>query len=310
MQLKTIAKTIDTKINEWISSISDEQLKKDLKKNVLVSGGSICSMLLNEPVNDFDVYIKDLDVLIRLTEYYVKPIGGGGSQDKICIMHPKNTSVLSKPYGNEESLQDIENQYTIALRNLKPNQVKLYFNDDKGGMRVNEGKTDEEYLKYIPVFFSPNAISVSNKIQIVIRFHGDAEIIHKTFDFIHATNYWTHEEGLVTNKPALESILEKQLKYQGSLYPVTSVIRMKKFIKRGWNINAGEIFKIVFNCSDFDLKNPDVLEDQLIGVDVAYFGKLIEVLRGVKSECFTYDYISKIIDKIFNEYDEENSIDK
>ncbi len=90
----------------------------------------------------------------------------------------------------------------------------------------------EEDMHYTPVFFSPNAISLSDKVQIVLRFHGDNVAIHKTFDFIHATNYFTFKDGLVTNKEALESILTKQLKYQGSLYPVTSIIRIKKFLKR------------------------------------------------------------------------------
>jgi hypothetical protein len=96
---------------------------------------------------------------------------------------------------------------------------------------------------------------------------------------VHATNYFTFEEGLVTNVAALESILTKSLRYQGSLYPLTSVIRMKKFIQRGWTVNAGEILKMLFQVSELDLKNIEVLEEQLIGVDVAYFSLLITVLR-------------------------------
>jgi hypothetical protein len=39
------------------------------------------------------------------------------------------------------------------------------------------------------------------------------------------------------------------------------------------------MLKMMFQVSDLDLKNPDVLEEQLIGVDIAYFSTLIEVLR-------------------------------
>jgi hypothetical protein len=39
------------------------------------------------------------------------------------------------------------------------------------------------------------------------------------------------------------------------------------------------MLKMMLQVSDLDLKNPDVLEEQLIGVDVAYFSTLIEVLR-------------------------------
>jgi hypothetical protein len=49
---------------------------------------------------------------------------------------------------------------------------------------------------------------------------------------------------------------------------------MKKFIQRGWTVN-GRNPKMLFQVSELDLKNIEVLEEQLIGVDVAYFSLLI-----------------------------------
>lgn len=289
MQIKTIQTTISKRLTEWLDTITDKELVKKLKKNVLVSGGSITSMLLNEPVNDYDVYINDIDVLKDLVVYYIKPFNG------IEILDGRQS------YTETEQTSGV---YGISVSNLKPDQIKLFFNAKNGGLKVYEENKIPEGLKYTPIYFSPNAISLSDQLQIVIRFHGDNEAIHKTFDFIHATNYFTFEDGLVTNKSALESIITKQLKYQGSLYPLTSIIRMKKFIKRNWNINAGEILKIMFQISELDLKNPNVLEEQLIGVDVAYFAKLIEILRDVKGEKLTSEYLNAIIDKVFNQAEE------
>lgn len=290
MQIKTIEKNIAKKLEEWLESITDKELAKELKKNVLVSGGSIVSMLLKEPVNDYDIYIKNIDTLLKLVKYYTKDF------EEIKIIDGR-----SKP--NTDNWEGIE---AIAIRNCKEDQIKLFFTTKQGTFKpiMEEGAADSEKPKYRPVFFSPNAISLSDQIQIVIRFHGDNTQIHKTFDFIHATNYFTFEDGLVTNKEALESIITKQLKYQGSLYPVTSIIRIKKFIKRGWNINAGEMLKIMFQISELDLTNMEVLEDQLSGVDVAFFGKLIEVLRSVETEKITSPYLNTIIDKVFNQFDE------
>lgn len=72
MQTKTIAKAISSKLEDWMESISDKDLVKKLRDNVLVSGGSITSMFLNEEVNDFDIYINDIDVLKSLAQYYTK----------------------------------------------------------------------------------------------------------------------------------------------------------------------------------------------------------------------------------------------
>lgn len=311
MQLKTIRKNIETKLESWLSTITDESLRKELKDNILVSGGSITSMLLNEPVNDYDVYIHDRAVLLRLVKYYINDI----PDVKILDGENKATLVdeLEKDYKFSTDVEDIDSinsAYAVSLRNLKDDQIKLYFTEKGGGKKWNED-IPEDKLNFHVQFLSPNAISLSNNLQIVIRFFGDAEAIHKTFDFIHATNYFTFKEGVVTNVAALESLLTKQLKYQGSMYPLTSVIRAKKFIKRGFNINAGEYLKIMFQISELDLKNPDVLEEQLIGVDVAYFSTLIDIIRGKydvdRNFTMTSQYLNVLIDKVFSNHEEETN---
>ena len=79
MQIKTIKKVVESKMNEWLVTITDEVLAKDVRSSLLVSGGSICSMLLNEPVNDYDVYIQDINVLKRLCKYYLNISGNPGT---------------------------------------------------------------------------------------------------------------------------------------------------------------------------------------------------------------------------------------
>lgn len=305
MQVKSISKVINKKLTEWLDTISDKNLAKEVKDNLLLSGGAITSMFMQVDVNDYDIYIKDVDVLLRLCKYYTDGYN-------ITVLDGRHKATyeqeLCNDYGcgtTEEVSSFTKNSYIISIENLKEDQIKLYF-DGQAGMSVKDDYLDdcEAPQKYRPVYFSPNAISLSDNIQIVLRFHGDSEQIHKTFDFIHATNYFTFKEGLVTNIKALESILTKQLYYQGSLYPLTSVIRMKKFIKRGWNINAGEILKMLFQVSELDLKDPNVLEEQLIGVDIAYFSTLVTILRGVKKESLTTAYLCEIIDRVFNSADE------
>lgn len=301
MQIKTIEKTIQNKMEDWLSSIKDENLRNDIRKNLLVSGGSITSMLLGEPVNDYDVYLMDINVVKSLAQYYC------ANDSDITIMDGREKDTLESEgpriFHDEDDF--LQNSWSISLRNLKSDQIKLYFKGAQGAKKITY---EEEPDKYSPIFYSPNAISLTDQIQIVLRFWGTAEQIHKTFDFIHATNYFTFKDGLVRNLPAIESILTKQLRYQGSFYPVTSIIRSKKFIKRGWNINAGEYLKIMFQISELDLSNPDVLEEQLIGVDVAYFGAIIEALRN-KYESdndfrLSSEYLNLLIDRIFNEGNE------
>ena len=299
MKIKTIERVVKAKLQAWLDSIEDSKLRADVKCNVVLSGGSITSLLLQEPVNDFDVYIKDIDVLERLALYYVNRI-------EVLNGNRKEQYIKEKSKHSGFEADDDLSQLMVMFKSLHPGQIKLAI----GGAGIEASKDDDK--PFHPVFYSQNAISLSDQIQIVLRFSGTVEEIHKSFDFIHATNYFTFDEGLVTNVKALECILTKELKYQGSLYPLTSIIRMKKFIGRKWTMNAGEVLKILFQVSELDLKDPVVLEEQLIGVDIAYFSQLIEILRGVDPKLINAQYLGKMIDKVFNNFDgdEEEMIQK
>jgi hypothetical protein len=158
--------------------------------------------------------------------------------------------------------------------------------------------------RYRPVFLSTNAITLSDKVQLVVRFYGEPDQIHENYDFVHCTNYYDHKEGVTTLRPAaVESLINKELKYVGSKYPLCSVIRTRKFIKRGFYISAGQYLKMCFQLSQLDLTNIDVLEDQLVGVDSAYFMSVISALRTKADSDSEWSvdnsYLATIIDRIF-----------
>ena len=169
-------------------------------------------------------------------------------------------------------------------------------------------ETEEEqqagFPKYRPRYFSSNAISLSDKIQIVIRFYGSVEEIHTNYDFVHCTCSYDFQENKV-NLPAaaLEAIINKELYYTGSKYPLCSIIRSRKFITRGWHINAGQYLKMCLQLNELNFKNLNVFKDQLAGVDSAYFNQAINLIiaRKEKEPDFQIDntYLFEIINRIF-----------
>jgi hypothetical protein len=148
--------------------------------------------------------------------------------------------------------------------------------------------TSVDTEKYEPLFISANAITLSDKIQLIFRFVGDPDVIHENYDFVHTKNYWTNANGVVFNGAALAATLAKELVYTGSKYPLCSMFRIKKFIERGW-------------INELDLKNVDVLKEQLIGVDYMYFLDLIRKMEQNKEENNIWDraYIMDLIDLVF-----------
>jgi len=295
MKRKTINKTLRKKLNHWIEqSGMDDKLQEKVRDNLLVSGGSIANLFMGEAPNDYDIYIQDIDVARELASFYCKPL-------HIGVLYGPEKEMYIEDYKKDRNASDYlflddKSAEAVRLRTLQPEQIKLEVN---GGY---EPTVDDPDKPYHVQFISPNAITLSDDIQIVTRFTGPPEEILANYDFIHATNYFTFKEGVVVNLKAMECLLTRELRYQGSQYPLTSVIRIKKFTNRGFTINAGEILKMLYQTSQLDLNNPDVLEEQLIGVDIAYFNTLINALRNVSREKRASEqYVFSMIDRIFND---------
>ena len=138
----------------------------------------------------------------------------------------------------------------------------------------------------------------------MIRFYGEVEEIHKNYDFIHCTCSYDYANNKV-NLPsrALEAIINKELYYVGSKYPLCSIIRSRKFISRGWSINAGQYLKMCLQLNELDISDLDVFADQLAGVDSAYFSQAIAQIKKKqeKEPDFKIDntYLFEVINRIF-----------
>ena len=199
-----------------------------------------------------------------------------------------------RPYEYFESSQEGRASGYVAEVLGDPGDIEDAYAEAEGGALAVED-TD-----FRPVFLSTNAITLSGRVQIVLRFYGDPDQLHENYDFVHCMNYWVaHDSELVLRQSALESLLAKELRYVGSKYPVCSVIRLRKFIARGWTINAGQILKMLMQTSELDLTDPVVLEDQLTGVDAAYFLELMTKVKENNPEKVNAAYLVEIIDRMF-----------
>ena len=307
---KTIKSVIAKKIANWVETIEDEDLRKKVEKNTIVTGGCIVSMLLGEKINDFDVYFRDHDTALAVANYYVSRFKekNGKTDFKLVVtdidgrvkVRAQSVGAASEttPVGDYryfETRPDQEGtEYVEKVIHGAGENADTY---EDTQIEIAKNPDDE---KYRPVFLSSNAITLSDKVQIVLRFYGDPDEIHANYDFVHCTSwYQSWDQKLVLRPEALESCLSKELKYVGSKYPVCSVVRLRKFISRGWRINAGQILKMCMQISELDLTNIEVLEDQLTGVDTAYFLQVIDRLKEKDPEKVNTAYLIEILDRMF-----------
>ena len=346
MKPKTIKTIIGKKFDQWLATITDENVRKMVEENSILTGGAIASMLLNENVNDFDFYFRNKETTKTVAEYYITkfkdnppstfvnditkevPVsveedsngrikiivksagvaGENGSSDYQYFEGVNDGGVSAQSYvnevasvtrddGSDEPTNDILNRIQNLLNGGNPNNP---INDINQIVQSLSQQKRNYRLDFRPIFLTANAITLSNQIQIVIRFYGDPSDIHRNYDFVHCTNYWSSwDRDLHLNPEALICLLSRELKYIGSKYPLASIFRTRKFIRRGWTITAGQLLKIMMQIKDLDLDDVSVLEDQLIGVDIAYFHELITKLRDKCGDTVDQTYLISLIDEIF-----------
>jgi len=299
MKRKTIGKFLRRKFNEFLDSIDDPVVRREIKQNSMITGGSITSLFFHEDVNDYDVYFTDHKTCKLAAEYFVDQFNRSAKRADASVVVGKGTEGdgFYKPKYEHDRISIHIPSDGVA-------------GDPQAGMAGEQlGDTVEEFEQieeeedrkgYEPVFLSQNAITLRGRVQLIIRFCGTPEQIHTNYDFAHCTNYWLSKDAKVyLNELALESMLTKELVYIGSKYPVCSLIRTRKFIKRGFSITAGTYLKMILQCNELDLFDIDVLEDQLTGVDSAYFMQVIAAVRSDNPEKLNSAYLVEIIDRIF-----------
>lgn len=298
---KTIVSTIEHKAKDWIKTLPKE-LQEPVENTYILTGGAITSMLQGEIPNDYDFYFSDGEVAAKVANYYLSTLDV--KNDRVSKVEAKNcgdrVKIMIKSAGIAGDGANLNDYRYFESR--PEEELDSYFeqwHNQQPGPKP-----------YKVAMISTNAISLYNDVQIITRFVGAPEEIHKNYDFVHCTNWYTHKDGLVLNQAALEAILAKELKYVGSKYPICSMFRIKKFIQRGWTITAGEMLKIAWDINKLDLDKIEVLMDQLTGVDAAYFLEVISILKKQKDKQIDRTYLFEVINRVFDQPDDFVSFTK
>lgn len=286
-------------------------------------------------MHDYDVYLRTNEACKAVAEYYINQWNKTHPDDKqasLKVEPPQTIQVPTYESGGAVKVDEKGNPVTHAC--IIPERIKVFIKSEGVAGEIKEetensrvmpisdqpfppvDKTDEEIAleedaadkdekpKYRPVFLSSNAITLSDKIQIVTRFYGEVEVIHKNYDFAHCTCSWTSWNNEVQLPPkALECIINKELYYVGSKYPLCSIIRTRKYLERGYHINAGQYVKMAFQLNELNLYDLETLEDQLTGVDSGYFAMMIEALKRKADETgeakVDKSYVFELINRMF-----------
>ena len=281
-----------------------------LKKVLIISGGAIASLYLNEEVNDYDIYSRDENLIESVRDCVIKHIN---SSQHTNFRYSKKLNKfyrclnLEKDIDNDEyENEEIEFYEVISVPEIiKRNMInRADIDDDEDDYNEDEIKGVIAGLltkPFEPLYITVNAISFTQGYQLITRFFGEPEEILSNFDFIPVKNYFDFERGkLILNDNALNSLLTKTLYYDGTKFPICSIFRMKKYLLKGWKISTTEIFKMCYQISELDLKDIEILKEQLIGVSTTFFLKFLLKLNKIKYP--SMNDIINIIDETYEDF--------
>lgn len=345
MQGKNIKKHLHNKIYDWANNVEDEEIKNLILTKTIVTGGSIVSLLQDEEPKDYDVYFTDIESLEKVAQYYINKFIDNAIKSKDDNKTEnieetlKSKLVVEKCFWDNSRYNENKQYWHVIKEDTKVPEnaeIRLRIFIKSTGAISEEFSNDIEFTNYIddykeefaklndslkekklknkyrPTFFTNNAITLSDKIQIVLRFYGNAEKLHESYDFVHTLSYYeTKNNNLEMPARTLEAIINKELYYIGSKYPLCSIIRARKFIKRGWSINAGQFVKMALQLNEMNLKNLHVFEEQLIGVDSSYFNNVISLIKDKEKlpEELDTQYLIDLINTVFDTMEEDHCED-
>jgi hypothetical protein len=228
--------------------------RKDFNELVFIAGGAVTSLLTKSKVNDYDLYFKDAHVAALVVQALNDrvPFTGGA-----YVLTPR----APEPYHADTMTMSLSAD-VVASGNKAP----------------VEGQTRL-------VFISDNALTMEikgldAKVQCIFRFIGQPTDVLQSFDFAHCRFFYDPAiDEIKGSVVGLSALATKQLVYEGSLFPLTSLLRVKKFVKRGWTLDPLQQLLILQNAIKFDWSDREVVLDQLKGVDTNSFQPLLRKLE-------------------------------
>lgn len=193
MKAKTIKLVLRKVIKKVAKSITNDAVRTLFTQNAIVTGGSIASMLLGEPVNDFDIYFRTREATVAIAEYYVSQFEKSGKCKYTMVVEDHlddRVRIKIASVGVVSETDDAENEYQyFEAVDPESGAAAEFVEKVAEAVQDADAKPTKEKPKYRPVFFTANAITLSGNVQLITRFYGEPDDIHANYDFEHCKNY-------------------------------------------------------------------------------------------------------------------------
>lgn len=155
--------------------------------------------------------------------------------------------------------------------------------------------------------YSDAAVSViigGKRIQLIKAITGDPLTVIKSFDFTVCQAAWSLSSGFVFCTDFFQHLAQRRLVFNISAeYPICSLYRARKFIKRGFHFSGIEAIKIGLTIQNLDLNNYGDLRKQLMGIDTMFLKDLTDSLAGQETKEYNLNEFLSLLDQWIDKLD-------
>ena len=174
-------------------------------------------------------------LLAGVVDHFLKSIS-----DSTIVKVIKENSYITGGCIPSMLMGEFVNDYDIYFYNTEDaEKVKKYFENQH---------TKNADSKFHVKLITENSVNLSDKIQLIIKFVGDPMFVIEKFDWQHIKSWYSCKaEKLHLTSDVYQLICEKELIYTGSEYPLSSMMRLKKYIKKGWSVSNATMLHIALD---------------------------------------------------------------
>ena len=203
---------------------------------------------------------------------------------------------------------------TSIFTNNKINDYDLYFRSTNEYDYINKLLLNKEGFKSIVSTQSAETYKNNEKnitiqlIKLERMFFDNPEDTIKEFDYsVCMGAYDFKTDSFVFDKNFIKHNAQKRLVYNiNCKYPICALYRLKKYMKKGYEISGAELIKLALAVHKLNLKTYADLKEQLLGIDTLMLKELTEKLESneyAKKE-YDFDEFMHIIEEYLNEYED------
>jgi len=186
---------------------------------------------------------------------------------------------------------------TSLFTNSEINDIDVYFRSKEDIAGFIECVFEDSI--YIMAHTDKATLFVYNEIQVQLIHYDTFENVDDVFDAFDFTACmgaydFKHDEFKLHNE-FMKHNAQKLIRYNKKTdYPLISLLRVKKYQEKGYEISKPEMFRVVLSCMNLDITSYDELKEQLGGMYGVNYDKMFE---DIEDEEFSLD---KAIDHLEN----------